>query len=341
MNIAGFDIGGANTDVAVVDFDGNGKIKKIKTNFKYLPMWTKNNELEATLLDLLGPDISTLDAVSVCMTAELVDNYKTKREGVIDIISRVKNLFNIPVGFVGLSGILSYEEVLNNPIEVAAANWIASAQIASRISAECILIDVGSTTTDIIPIRDGLEIVKGRSDLERLGTGELVYTGALRTNLATIVDKILLNDQFLRVSSELFSISADMHLILDNINQEDYTCDTPDGTGKSKVECMRRISRLVCGDLDTLGEKNIENIAKFIYNKQLRTISEALLEVSRRENISKVVTTGLGMEFLGSKAAKISKISSTEMNHFLNKKECIVAPAIGSALMMEKSLRKN
>jgi len=78
MKIAGFDIGGANTDLAIIDFDQGGDIENIKADFRYLPMWTKNEELGKYLLELIGDEIENLDAVGVSMTAELVDAYKTK-----------------------------------------------------------------------------------------------------------------------------------------------------------------------------------------------------------------------------------------------------------------------
>jgi len=339
MKIAGFDIGGANTDVAIVDFDDSGNIKNIKTGFKYLPMWIKKDELEETLFDLLGSDTDKIDAVGISMTAELVDVYKTKKEGVLDITDKVKKTFDVPIGVVGVDGILNVNEVAQDPIKVAAANWMATAQISSKILRDCIMIDVGSTTTDIIPIKNGLECAKGRSDLERLRTGELVYTGVLRTNVATIVDKVPLDDGWVRVSSELFAITADIHLVLDNIKKDDYTCDTPDGEGKSKKDCMQRISRVVCGDLEILSPSDIEKISEYIYKKQIQQILEALLEVSKREEISKVVTTGLGMDILADKTCEAAGFVAVGMDKLLKKEECVVAPAVGTALLMEKFLK--
>lgn len=341
MKIAGFDIGGANTDIAVVDFDSQGNIIGIKTDFEYFPMWLKKDELGDALLGLLGDELGDICAVGVCMTAELVDAYKTKQEGVTDIAKKSKESFSVPTCFIGLNGVLSFEELVERPEEVAAANWIATAKIASKIDENCIMIDTGSTTTDIIPIRDGLECAKGRSDLERLKTGELVYSGTLRTNVAAIVDKVPLNNEFVRVSSELFATTADVHMVLGNITEEDYTCSTSDGAGKSKEDCMRRISRVVCGDLDMLSQFDIEKIAAYIYKKQVQNIVEALLEVSKRENLAKVVTTGLGMDIIGAKAAKIAGLEWASMDELLKKEECVVAPAVGTALMMMDYLDEN
>ncbi|MDZ4171564.1 MAG: hydantoinase/oxoprolinase family protein [Methanobacteriaceae archaeon] len=339
MRIAGFDIGGANTDLAIINFDQNGDMEDIKVDFRYLPMWMKNEELGDYLIDLIGDEINQIDAVAVSMTAELVDAYETKKDGVLDIVKRVQDTFDIPTAYVGLSGMIDYSQVSSNPLQVAAANWIATSQIASIMSSDCIMVDVGSTTTDIIPIKNGSECARGRSDLERLGTGELVYSGTLRTNVAALVDKVPYDDGWFRVSSELFAISADVHHVLDNITSEEYSCDTPDGSGKTKKDSMRRISRVLCGDLDILSSSDIEFICDYIYNQQALKISEAIIDVAERNSLTQVITTGLGMNIIASKAAKIAEMDLIGMDEFLTPEECVVAPAVGTALMMGDYLK--
>jgi len=341
MKIAGFDKGGANTDIALVDFDESGNIIRVETDFIYLPMWIKKDKLKEALKDLLGSSVDEVDAVGVSMTAELVDAYKTKKEGVLDIAKKSVDSFSVPVGFVGLDGIMDISKVFEEPTKVAAANWIATAPLASKIQPNCILIDIGSTTTDIIPIKNGKECAKGRSDLERLKTGELIYSGALRTNVAALVEKVPLDGTMMRIASELFAVTADIQIILGNISKEEYTCDTMDGSGKSIDDCMRRISRVICGDMDALKPDEIKAIANYIYSEQVKKISEALLEVSKRNNISKVVTTGLGMDVLGAKACELAGLEYTGMDKILKKEDCVVAPAVGTAILIEQYLRNN
>lgn len=340
MKIAGFDIGGANTDIAIVDFDESGNIISIETDFKYLPMWIKKDELKEVLIDLIGEN--EINAIGISMTAELVDAYKTKKEGVLDIAQKSLDAFNnIPVGFLGLDGIIEISDVINNPMNVAAANWIATAALAAEINPNCILIDTGSTTTDIIPIINGKEHAKGRSDLERLKTGELVYSGTLRTNIAALVDKVPLDGIMIRVASELFAITADIQMVLGNINEDIYSCSTMDGAGKSVKDCMLRISRIVCGDLDIVEYNEIIDIAKYIYSIQITKISEALLEVAKQNNLSNVITTGLGMDIIGAKACKKAGLNYIGMDKILKKEDCIVAPAVGTAILMEQYINKN
>lgn len=339
MKIAGFDIGGANTDLAIIDFDGD-EIKKIETDFSYLPMWSNNDDLSGVLIELIENicPIDEIDAVGISMTAELVDAYDTKKDGVLDIVEKCEKTFNCPIGYVGLDGILTKEEIESNPLNAAAANWIATCEIATLISDDCIFIDTGSTTTDIIPIKNGKQCATGTSDFERLSTGELVYTGTLRTNLASFLEKVPFNGNEYRVASELFAQTADVYTVLDLIGEDDYVCDTFDGAGKSKLDCMKRIARVLCADMDMLSEEDIVKIASFIHKAQIAQIAEGINQVSKTQKLDLIVTTGLGKDILDKKAAELLNLKVKSMDEILTDEQCVVAPAIGTAIMMNKSI---
>lgn len=337
MKIAGFDIGGANTDLAIIDFDENGNVKNIQTDFEYLPMWSQNEELDVTLVNLIENicPVDEIDAVGISMTAELVDAFETKTEGVIDIATTCEKLFDIPIAYIGLNGVLSLEDLIKNPLDVAAANWKATSQIVGKIEKDCIFVDTGSTTTDIIPIKNGVECAKGRTDFERSATGELVYTGTLRTNLTSFVDSVPLNGENYRVASELFASTADVYNVLNLISDDDFVCATCDGAGKSKEESARRISRVLCADLDILSMDEIEEISKYIHQAQIKQIASGIKDVSERENLNTVIVTGLGKDILCSPAAKSLGLEVKSMGDYYTDEECVVAPAIGTALMMK------
>lgn len=337
MKIAGFDIGGANTDLAVIDFKGD-EIKNIEVNFAYLPMWSNNNDLSQVLINLIEKicPISEIDAVGISMTAELVDAYDTKKDGVLDVVMKCEETFNCPIAYVCIDGMLSKEEIEKAPLKAAAANWIATAQIATLISDNCIFIDTGSTTTDIIPIKNGHECAIGKSDFERSATGELVYTGTLRTNLTSFLDKVELNGKEFRVSSELFAQTADIYTVLGLIDEDDYVCDTFDGEGKSKLDCAKRIARILCADLEMLNESDIIKIAKFAHKKQVQQIADGLKQVCDAQNLDLIITTGLGKDILDKKAAESLGLKVKSMGDILTDEACVVAPAIGTAVMMNK-----
>ncbi|MBR3112162.1 MAG: H4MPT-linked C1 transfer pathway protein [Methanobrevibacter sp.] len=339
MKIAGFDIGGANTDLAVIDFDGE-EIKNIEVDFAYLPMWSNNDDLSRVLIELIENicPVSEIDAVGISMTAELVDAYDTKKDGVLDVVRKCEETFTCPIAYVGIDGMLSKAEIEETPLKAAAANWIATAQIATLISDNCIFIDTGSTTTDIIPIKDGKECAIGKSDFDRSATGELVYTGTLRTNLASFLDKVELNGKEYRVASELFAQTADVYTVLDLISEDDYICDTFDGEGKSKTDCAKRIARVVCADLEMLTMDDIVDMSKFIHKKQVAQIADGLKQVVETQDLNLIVTTGLGKDILDRPAAESLSLEVKSMGDVLTDDECTVAPAVGTAVMMNRYL---
>ena len=339
MKIAGFDIGGANTDLAVIDFE-DGEIKNMEVDFAYLPMWSNNDDLSHVLVELIENicPVSEIDAVGISMTAELVDAYDTKKDGVLDIVKKCEETFTCPIAYVGVDGMISKSEIEKDPLKAAAANWIATAQIATLISDNCIFIDTGSTTTDIIPIKEGHECAIGKSDFDRSATGELVYTGTLRTNLASFLDKIELNGKEYRIASELFAQTADVYMVLDLITEDDYICDTFDGEGKSKIDCARRIARVVCADLEMLSMDDIVAMSEVIHQKQIAQIADGLKQVVETQGLDLIITTGLGKDILDRPAAELLGLKVKSMGDILSDDECTVAPAVGTAVMMEKFL---
>lgn len=116
MKVAGFDIGGANTDLAVVDFENN-EVKNIEVDFAYLPMWSNNEALPKVLTELIENicPIDEIDAVGISMTAELVDAYDTKKDGVLDVVKKCEETFECPTAYVGIDGMLSKEEIEKTP----------------------------------------------------------------------------------------------------------------------------------------------------------------------------------------------------------------------------------
>ena len=139
--------------------------------------------------------------------------------------------------------------------------------------------------------------------------GELVYTGCLRTNVAAIVDSVPIRGGAARVSSELFAQSGDVHLVLGNITEEEYTTETADGRGKTRGEALARLARVVCADTEMLGEEEIVQMARYVYEKQVEQVADGLKQIySRVKSLVAadvpVVVTGIGKLFLAAVAAR-------------------------------------
>lgn len=329
MKIMGLDIGGANTDCCIFDINDD-ELKLLNTSKEYLPMWNKKEELHNLLRKFKKYDV---DVICVTITAELSDGFRSKKEGINYIIDIVDDLFDEKiVKYVTYDGLKDYEEIKENPLNAAAANWIGSATLIKYIKKDCIFMDMGSTTTDIIPIINKKEAAS-HDDTDRLCAGELVYTGMLRTNVATITHEVPINSKTATVSSELFAITADINMILGHITEDKYTCNTPDGDCKDILSSKRRLARVVCGDLDTISDENIENIAQYIHNQQIIQVSEGLLKVVNRTGLNTVIITNLSHGTICKKAAKKIGLNIIDLEDYLPKELCEITPTLGSVIM--------
>ncbi|WP_287584655.1 hydantoinase/oxoprolinase family protein [Candidatus Borrarchaeum sp.] len=310
-DVIGLDIGGANTKAALITYH-DGEISNIKTKSIYFPVWKQRHEL-LSLLKQLKTEFCTdrIDAVGIVMTAELSDAYRTKREGVLEILEITETAFEgNQVYTIDIFGKMhDIKDAKRSPLDFAAANWCATAKLVAEAFSTGLFIDTGSTTTDIIPFQDGTVLTFGKNDLDRLISGELIYTGALRTNVAAVVTHVPVKNRLVRICPEYFAISADVHLVLGHINSGDYSCETPDGRGKTKEYALERLARTICADIELLETEELENIAQYVYLKQVAEISNGINRVTANEmnNIDQrleCILTGIGKDFLAKPAAQ-------------------------------------
>jgi (4-(4-[2-(gamma-L-glutamylamino)ethyl]phenoxymethyl)furan-2-yl)methanamine synthase len=270
------DIGGANTKAARLHGSS------LWTLSRPFEVWRDRDALTAVLRDVAA-EAGQADAVAITMTAELSDAFRTKREGVAFVLAAAEDaLGDRPLSVLTTAGeLVPVGEARARPWDVAAANWVATALAVADAHPDALLIDVGSTTTDIVPVAAGRVAASGRDDLARLLAGELVYTGVLRTNLAAIAPRVPVRGARCPVASEYFAISADVHLVLGHLAEEAYDCPTPDGRAATIAFARERIARLVCSDVDQLDAEEIDAIAAFLHGEQLRQIEEAARRVER------------------------------------------------------------
>ena len=308
----GLDVGGANIKLARVVVE-EGAVVDSRVLIHYFPIWRRGKERLAGEIRTLLTRVGGADIACLTMTAELSDVYADKEEGVRHVIEASrKALGDIETFVLDCQGsLLEPEEAMARPMEVAAANWYASGWLAAKLNDTCLVVDTGSTTTSIVPVVGGRVAAKGRNDLEKLMCGELVYTGALRTNVAAIVHEVPVRGRMVPVSSEYFAQSGDVHLVLGNIGPEDYTVDTPDGRGVSLREAAARIARVVCADLRMLSLEEVRLIAEYVYRAQLRQIEAGLYRVlSNFPGVDlrsrPAYTAGVGGEFLAARVLRLA-----------------------------------
>jgi len=346
--VVGLDIGGANLKASLISVQ-DCSVMDYKTAMKFFPLWRDGKERLPQAIKSLGLELDEADAqdaVALTMTAELSDAFFTKREGVIHVLNSVEEAFlDAPLRVLdNHARLLTSEEARRQPNLIAAANWPATGWLASQFFESCIVVDVGSTTTSIIPVIDRVIAAAGRDDFDKLASGELVYTGCLRTNVAAIVNSLPLRGRVRQLSSELFALSGDIHLILGNIRETDYRTETADGRGKSRREALGRLARVVCADIEMLAEDEIEEMARCLCEKQVERISEGLLLVKERvaemhEGDIPIVVTGMGKDFLARRAAEsIGCGTIVDLSDYVGAGAALASASVGVAWMLAAEL---
>jgi probable H4MPT-linked C1 transfer pathway protein len=270
----GIDVGGAN--LKLVNDDG--------AHIHYCPLW--EHAPITSLLDqyVRSPD----DPAAVVMSGELADSFSDKMAGISFIVNAVQAAFP-RARFYGMDGKFHTHAVPR----LAAANWLASAAYLREDYPDAVLLDIGSTTADIIPL-NCFESLPGLTDLKRLQKGYLIYTGMLRGNIATLLPSVLLEGVPTPVSSEFFAASADAHLVLDHITADRYSCDTPDKKEKTRSASLRRLARVVCADLEEIGEAGAMQVAGQFWEKQRTLICDQVRRVVADASARRIIVAGIG-----------------------------------------------
>ena len=307
--LIGLDIGGANIKVS------NGIDRTIEVPF---PLWKAPDRLVDALRSLESMGSEPPETIALTMTGELADCFRTKAEGVDRILRAVEAAFagaEIRVWQTGAE-FFTPEEAREFPILVAAANWQALATWAGRACpvGDSLLVDVGSTTTDIIPLSNGTPVAEGGTDPARLLSGELVYTGVRRTPLCALAPQIGFRGEQIRVAAELFATTRDVHLWQGAIPEAPGDCDTANGRPATR-ECARdRLVRMLCADTDEIDEAETDALAEQWAAIQRAQIREAIEQVIARQGNSPrmVMLSGEG-EFITRRViADIPALSSVE-----------------------------
>jgi hypothetical protein len=334
----GWDVGGVNTKVAHVDA---GRIVSVRG--RPFELQRAPDRLVSLLRDLASeagcPEGPGAAAHAVTMTAELSQMFRTKREGVAFVLDALQAAFpSAEIGVFAVDGrFLAPAEARTAPLVVAAANWSATAHLVALDHPEALLIDTGTTTTDIIPISGGLVVARGRTDPERLASGELVYTGALRTPAEAIASEIPWRGETIGVSAEGFALAGDVHVWRGDLAPDDYTVPTPDGRPATKEFSGERLARVICADREMLDEAAISEIAEALAGAQVGRIAAAIQRViARHPSLDTAVVTGLGA-FLGEAAARAVGLKVVPLASELGDAAARFAPAAAAALLLARA----
>ncbi|MGO4439210.1 hydantoinase/oxoprolinase family protein [Rhizobium sp. RAF56] len=292
-SVTGWDIGGAHLKMSRAE---NGQI--ILTRTIRASMWLgldKVRDALAELQPLLGIDTTHV----VTMTGELSDGFTSRAAGIHAILDFIATEFGgsgVRV-YAGRSGFVDLSRAYGLGSDIASANWHATAELSAIVAGEGLFVDMGSTTTDILPFKNGRLSNAGYTDAERLMSGELVYTGSTRSALIGIAEKVPVRGTMTPLMNEYFANTADLGRILGTLDEADDHYPAADRREKSRTGSIDRLARMVGRDGADLEEAEWTDIARWFSEHQLRMIHDAAFMVAANARLvaaAPVVGAGIG-----------------------------------------------
>ena len=345
--IAGLDIGGAHLKMATVDNQGQvQQVHQWKT-----PLWQGLESLQIALGDIQSwIPLNSLDAVAVTMTGELVDGFQTRHEGVTAISDCVESCFqSVPVFYYGgKSGFLNYSDCQCSSADIASANWYGTAQYCANALERGILLDLGSTTADLVPFANQRVLANGLTDHDRLRHHELCYTGVVRTPVMAVVNEIDWHGEPCPVMNEYFANMADVYRITGDLPDDADLYPACDGQTKNRTGSLRRLARMLGLDYDNESQHENEwhRVAEFISQRQqqlllhsTQSVLEQCSEFDRQKQAIKIVGAGCG-RFLVRKVANELQLPYVDITSVIHSHDdqkesaadCAAAVAIANLL---------
>lgn len=291
----GLDVGGAHLKVASVE---NGRT--IAAEQIVCPLWKGIDQLHTALLEARQwTDKAAL--VGITMTGELSDLFPDRRTGVTTLIDEVApQLAEKTVRvWMGDQGFGSCDAAKADSNSTGSTNFLATAKFAAEQVNDGILVDFGSTTTDIIAFRDGKPIVAGLTDSERLRSGELVYTGMTRTPVMGVTAQGFFQGEWQTLAREILATMADVRRILGELPQGVDRHATADGRTQSISDSTARLARMFGRDTGDGSNDDWYHAAAYIREVQVRSIQDQLMRIISGADLplsAPIVGAGIGSD---------------------------------------------
>jgi (4-(4-[2-(gamma-L-glutamylamino)ethyl]phenoxymethyl)furan-2-yl)methanamine synthase len=291
--VIGWDIGGAHLKAARVK---QGRVEAVVQ--AATPLWLGLDSLE-TALGAFRVELGHADRHVITMTGELCDAFPSRREGVAGLAAiAAKHLAPAALSlYAGRAGFVALGEAASHAGDIASANWHASAALVALKRRDALFIDIGSTTTDIIPVVASRVAAVGYSDAERLASGELVYTGMARSFVMSLAERAPFRGAWTPLMNEYFASSADVHRILGDLPDNADRMATADGREKTVEASRARLARMIGWEADEGGAADWDGLAAWFAEAQIRQITDAAaLRLSRNDvaPAAPVIAAGVG-----------------------------------------------
>lgn len=287
----GWDLGGAHLKRVVLDEFGR------VTDARQLacPLWRGLDHLAMALESTHEPGEAHH---AVTMTGELCDNFSSREKGVLAIAETAARVLGSDGTrfYAGPHGWLTAPALnSDNALGCASANWYAMAAALAGRRPDALLIDVGSTTTDLVPITNGRVACRGFDDATRMRQAELVYTGVVRTPLMALADTAPFGGEMQGLAAEYFANTADVYRLRGELPPDADLQDTADGEDRSLPSSARRVMRMSGRDFSD-DMPRARQLADYFAYRQFDLLQRALLRVKSgmSGNCDTIVAAGVG-----------------------------------------------
>lgn len=274
IDLIGWDIGGAHLKAAAL---AGGRV--VAVTQKPCPLWQGLEHFHraaAAILEEFSPTAGCRHAVT--MTGELVDLFANRTDGVFSLLAAMgeharRDAIEV---FCGRAGMLPIGAVTAERVaDIASANWLATGLYAASRIPCALLIDIGSTTTDLLLLRDGEVLTRGYSDDQRMRHDELVYSGIIRTSLMAVSNRAPFEGEWVGLMAEHFATTADVYRLTGELPPHADQAPAADGADKSLAASARRIARMLGRDLESANMEAWVRLAAHFRERQLRRLGEA------------------------------------------------------------------
>jgi len=289
--IAGWDIGGAHVKLAFIK---DGQLLVYQWD---CPLWKGLEELISVFKLAVNEIPNTIVKHHVTMTGELVDIFASHNDGVEKIIlTFIECVANQDkTRFFSSEGLLTLEQALNDKERIASANWIVSAQLVAQNTKNTVFVDIGSTTTDVLHINEDELVRNGMTDFDRLVSGELVYTGVVRSCVNTVCREIPYKSVMVPLMAEYFCTSADVYRVLEWLPAHADYGPTMDGRAKDKISSMARLARMIGKDYSPDDNLEWSKACEYIAGQQMQMIEKSITTIlCANSEVKTVVSAGVG-----------------------------------------------
>ncbi len=305
--IVGWDIGGAHLKACVTR---GGTVVDVAQ--WACPLWQGLDRLDIALqqAQVRWPELNGEAIHAVTMSGEMVDAFAHREDGVQRIADRLAHMLCGAVRlYAGDLGWIAPADAARHWAQIASANWLATAQHAAAVFSDGVLIDIGSTTTDLIAFASGRVLTASRSDHDRLASGELVYHGVVRTPLCALARCIEFGGRSVNVMNEWVATTADVYRLTGELDPAHDQQASADGQPKDRAATQQRLARMIGLDARDAPDARWLALARAWRQAQIDEIAASWGRVLAAEpaaaSLATIVTAGCGAFLVGDTAARL------------------------------------